>query len=145
MKSIAVVVKAMYRGFKITFHEVSKEWSVAISKESYENEDLEKVKDYVDRILKSEFKPFEAFSKRSVGWGQNDKYDKVTITSVDIEDAVWVKTTKGSRGKVTKGDLVAITPENEATIKHIQELDTEMDRLHKEKEREEKKLTQPAL
>jgi len=147
MKSIEVKITASYRGYKIAYHESSKAWSVAIGKEinAYDNEDLEKVKSYVDNFLKSDFKPFEALTRRT-GWGSDETFKKVTVTSVEVEgDGVWIRTEQGSRSKINKTDLVAITSENEAAIKEIQRLETEYDRLGKEKERAEKKLTQPDL
>ncbi len=151
MKSIEVKIKASYRGFKIVFVEHRKEWMVEIGKErdAYSNTDLERVKDYVDKFLKSGFKPFEAFS--TVGWGE--KYRKVLVTSVDVEGSAWIQETqdnsnlskRGSRSKVDKKDLIAITPENEAAIKAIHEIDTQTDKLHKEKQRLEKQLTHPEL
>jgi hypothetical protein len=151
MKGIAVELKAKYRGFKIEFHEYSKHWSVTIDKDTlaYQNEDLDKVKDYVDKVLKSDFKPFEAISTS----GYETKYRKVLVTSVDLEGDVWIQeiknvgmaTERKTRSKVGKEHIIAITPENEATIKAIQDIDTQAGKLQDRKEDLEKKLTHPAL
>ena len=132
MEKIPVEIKAKYREYNIGFSEWDNQWSVEIGEEkkAYSNTDIKKVKEYVDKIIKSEFKPIKILLKKY----SNDEIVEATLSSLDSEskERVWVISAEGNRSKEDKNSCFALTDDNLAKIKQMDELDKKMEGLHKE-------------
>jgi hypothetical protein len=143
MEKISVEIKASYRGYKISFSEWDNQWSVEIGeeKEAYSAIDIKKVKEYVDKIIKNEFKPIEALCR--IGWCDDTKIEKITISSLDSQekDKVWVIDSNGKRSKEDKENLFSLSEDNLNKVKKIKEIDKHIEELNKENRGIYKSLT----
>jgi hypothetical protein len=141
VENINVIIKASYRGYKITFGECNNEWSVKVGEENeaYSNTDIKKVKEYVDRLIKSKFKSIKALGCNY----ETDTLKEVTINSIDSQDPnyVWITDTEGRRSKYEKKNCYAFTEENLAKIKQMEEIDVKIKTLQKENGKIYKSLT----
>lgn len=140
MEKIDVEIKASYRGYEFGFREFNDEWSVKIGEEdfAYSNTDIKKVKEYVDRLIKNEFKPIKALGCAYSG----NELQEITITSIDSQDPkeVWI-TKEGNRSKYKKENCYAFSDENIAKIKQMKEIDNRIVVLQKENGKIYKSLT----
>ena len=136
MESIQVELNAEYRGQKIEFNEWNNNWRFILDGEqAYSHQELKQVKDYIDRFLKKDFKPFEAIQR---GWGSSS-YKKVTVTSIDIDGNYWIRDENKKRSKESKGNIFALNEKNLAITKQfddvLKEISTLKDTLNKLKDK----------
>lgn len=133
MEKINVEIKANYRGYKFNFSECSNEWSVKIGEENEacSNPDIKKVKEYVDKLIKNEFKPMKIFLRNP--W-RNSEIEEATITSIDSQekDEVWVVKSGGGRSKENKNICFAFTEDNLTKINQLKEIEKKIGELNKE-------------
>ena len=152
-----VKISGTYRGLKIEYYDGhNKPWSLMIGKEEgYSGETLESVKRYADRFLSDQFKPIEAiifsrdnrflFRKDLIrgswgGWNEDGEIRKITVTSIDDEGRVWIKTESGRREKVDKDVVLAPTPDNLNKIAQMKAKEKDKSKIQKEIDQLEKSL-----
>lgn len=140
MEKFDVKITGKYRGFRIGYSEFNQEWKLYDGQsktniEMYGNTDLNKVKQYADRFLKSTFIAIKALHDTY------DTYEEVTITSIDSDEGeAWIRDSKGRRNKVDISRLYAMTPENQTIIVDMRTIDYDIEKLEKTKTRLERKL-----
>ena len=128
-----------YRGYNLTFNEFSNEWQADDKgEEIYGNEDIKKVKAYIDKLSKGDFDPIEVYYQGR--WRDSGEYTKVTVTSIDEEDNAWIRKEDNSREKINRKSLYLITPENDKLIMQIKDLKKQIETLDDHKDKAEKKL-----
>lgn len=146
MESIAIKIKASYRGYELKFSEWGEgKWSVAIGEErsAYSSTDIKKVKEYVDKLIKSTFKPVQAF----YGCYFPNEIKEITITSLDSADpkSVWISDKEKHRSKVSKDYCYDLTNENRNRIDAIIKIQEDIENLQKEQSCIVKSLTKISL
>jgi len=120
MAKYELEVEGKYRGYTIGFSEYSNEWNVMIDgTRAFTDSDIAKVKSWIDRQLKSQFKPIQAYTE--VYRAENKKFSIVTVTSIDRENReAWIRSQDGDRTKRNPITLYPVTPENTAIVNQIE-------------------------
>jgi hypothetical protein len=87
---------------------------------AFTDPDIAKVKGWIDRQLKSQFKPIQAYTQ-IYHRDDSKKFSIVTVTSIDKENReAWVRDKEGDRTKRNPITLYPVTPENTAVIERIE-------------------------
>jgi hypothetical protein len=144
MEKIKFEANGKYRGYTIEFREWDNEWvAKKDGEEIYSKPEIKKIKEYIDKLLKSDFTPIQAYTRENYNYN-SDKYEIVTITSVDNEGKVWVVDKNKSREKKSQDEVFSFSDENSIIIKEILGILKQEEELSDKKEKLEEKL-KPAL
>lgn len=140
MENISIKLEATYREFILDFSEFNNDWSVFIDKQiAYSNQDIKKVKQYIDKLIKNTFKPIKIVMS---GWDSD--FEEYTMTSIDSEDSksAWIVNSKGRRSKENRENLFVSMPKNLEKIKEMKGIDKEIELLKEKNNAIHKSLKQ---
>lgn len=113
-------IKTKYNEYEIIFHDYNELWNLKTCDcpSIYSNKSFQAVKEYADRLIKKNFKHFEA-------WLTSFRYPqsiKITVTSITPDGFYWVKYPGGNRGKEPAHNVFADNESNRENIKQIESL-----------------------
>jgi hypothetical protein len=126
-----------YRGHAITYHEGDEMWQVSLKggRRPHQEKNLKTLKAAIDRTFRKDFKPMEAYMRKSGDrWGfskQRYQFEKVLITGIRVDGMFDIK--KGGKRTTTYGDFYEITPANEKKMAELGKVVEDLDRFEKRK------------
>lgn len=112
-----------YKGFNIYYDEYDEQWELT-NPSGYQNQSLKKVKQYVDRLCKKDFKSFQVYC----GGSWNNSWKLATVTSIDEEGQFWLSL-ENSRQKSSPESCMKITENNNKLIEEITDLNNQITKL----------------
>lgn len=120
-----IIVK--HKEYEIKFQEMSETWYVMIDDCSYSNVSLKKVKEYIDRLAKKDFKRFKVIYS---DWN-NKKIG--TVTSIDEAGAYWITNDENKeRKRITARDIYVYNDKNLTLLSNIKSLKEQIEKLREE-------------
>lgn len=126
-------IKTIYKNCDI-FHKPWDKWKVKCDYGEYENEKLSKVKEWIDRKIKEQFKRYDVIVNTYSG------YFTGTVTSEINENEVWVVFDDKSRAKKEKKNITMKTTKRMEIVNKIEKIKTEKKEFDNKKNQEIKEL-----